>query len=64
MRSESSGSIHGSSAKTESEDVRPEEQVPADEGPADLRPLPSWRGGQPRVDISDRDALYRVMEEE
>ena len=29
-----------------------------------LEPLPSWRGGQPLVDISDRDALYRVMDEE
>ena len=27
-----------------------------------LAPLPSWRGGQPLVDVSDRDALYRVME--
>ena len=64
MRSESSGSIHGNPARTESEDTPPEEQVPAEEGSADLKPLPSWRGGQPLVDISDRDALYRAMEEE
>jgi hypothetical protein len=30
----------------------------------DLPPLPSWNGGEPLVDIADRDALYRAMEEE
>lgn len=30
----------------------------------DLPPLPSWRGGTQLVDISDRDALYRAMEED
>ncbi len=29
-----------------------------------LKPLPTWRGGEPLVDIADRDALYGVMEEE
>lgn len=29
----------------------------------DLPPLPSYRMGQPFVDIADRDALYRAMEE-
>ena len=29
-----------------------------------LRSLPSWNGGEELVDISDRDALYRAMEEE
>ena len=29
-----------------------------------LTPLPTWNGGKERVDISDREALYRVMEEE
>lgn len=29
-----------------------------------LPPLPSWRSGGHMVDISDRDALYRVMDEE
>ncbi len=29
-----------------------------------LPPLPSWSGGTPRVDIADRDALDRVMEED
>lgn len=29
----------------------------------DLKPLPSWDGGLPRVDIANRDELYRVMEE-
>ncbi len=35
-----------------------------DDPPDTLPPLPTWRGGEPLVDISDRDALYRVMEEE
>lgn len=29
-----------------------------------LKPLPSWDGGRPRVDIANRDELYRAMEEE
>jgi len=34
-------------------------------GPAgDLPPLPTYRMGPPRVDLADRDALYRAMEEE
>ena len=28
-----------------------------------LRALPSWRGGRELVDISNRNELYRVMEE-
>lgn len=40
------------------------EPVPRESGADALEPLPSWRGGQPLVDIADRDALYRVMEEE
>jgi len=28
----------------------------------DLPPLPSFHGGQPLVDIGDRDALYQAME--
>jgi len=32
--------------------------------PGDLRPLPTFDMGPPLVDISDRDALYRAMEEE
>ena len=28
-----------------------------------LPPLPSFDGGRPLVDVSDRDALYRAMEE-
>ena len=27
-----------------------------------LRQLPTWRGGKPRVDIADRNALYDFME--
>jgi plasmid stability protein len=29
-----------------------------------LRPLPTFRGGRELVDISNRDALYRLMEED
>ena len=29
-----------------------------------LNPLPSWNSGGFRVDIADRDALYRVTEED
>lgn len=29
--------------------------------PAALPPLPRFSGGRPRVDVADRDALYRVM---
>ena len=40
------------------------EPTSADGPPDTLAPLPTWRAGRPLVDISDRDALYRVMEEE
>lgn len=29
-----------------------------------LKPLPSWDGGLPSVDIANREKLYRAMEEE
>ena len=32
--------------------------------PDTLPPLPTWNSGGFRVDIADRDALYRVMEED
>ena len=32
--------------------------------PASLLPLPTWNSGGFRVDIADRDALYRAMEED
>ena len=35
-----------------------------DKSPAESPPLPSWNGGGELVDIADRDALYRAMEEE
>ena len=35
-----------------------------DARPANLPPLPAWNGGEELVDLSDRDALYRAMEEE
>ena len=31
---------------------------------SELPPLPTWRSGGFQVDIADRDALYRAMEEE
>ena len=38
--------------------------TPADGQPAALPPLPTWRSGGFRIDIANREALYRVMEEE
>lgn len=38
-------------------------EVPAKE-PAELPPLPTWNSGGFKVDVADRDALYRVMEED
>jgi hypothetical protein len=32
-----------------------------DEPPSELPPLPSFSGGAERVDVADRDALYRTM---
>ena len=32
--------------------------------PDELPPLPTWNSGGFKVDIADRDALYRVMEED
>jgi len=34
------------------------------EGSRDLPPLPSFNLGGARVDIADRDALYRAMDDE
>ena len=35
------------------------------ETPSDpLPPLPTWSGGELLVDVSNRDELYRVMDEE
>ena len=31
--------------------------------PVSLPPLPSWRGGEMLVDVSNRDELYGAMEE-
>ena len=31
---------------------------------AELPPLPSFRGGKALVDIADRDAMYRILNEE
>ncbi|MCY4075198.1 MAG: CopG family transcriptional regulator [Acidobacteria bacterium] len=38
--------------------------VATGETPEPLSPLPTWDSGGNLVDIDDRDALYRAMEEE
>ncbi len=40
------------------------EPVASDLPAAELPPLPTWNGGKQLVDISNRDLLYRAMEEE
>lgn len=39
------------------------ESAPTDSPSAELPPLPTWNGGKELVDISNRDLLYRTMEE-
>ena len=39
-------------------------KVATGETPGPLPPLPTWDSGGHLVDIDDRDALYRAMEEE
>lgn len=36
-------------------------RTPADGQPDNLPPLPTWRSGGFRVDISNREELYRIM---
>ena len=36
----------------------------SDTQPAGAPPLPAWNGGEELADLSNRDALYRAMEEE
>ena len=38
--------------------------TPANAQPDTLPPLPTWRSGGFRVDIANREEIYRVMEEE
>jgi len=40
------------------------EPAPSDPPPTELRPLPAWSGGKELVDLSNRDPLYKLMEEE
>ena len=40
------------------------EPTPSDPPSTELSPLPTWNGGKELVDISNRDSLYRAMEEE
>ena len=40
------------------------EPAPPNSPSTELPPLPTWNGGKELVDISDRDALYKAMEEE
>lgn len=39
------------------------EPIAADSPATELPPLPTWNGGKQLVDISNRDSLYRAMEE-
>ncbi len=43
--------------------VKPEDSAPPDDEAGDLPPLPSWDCGGSLVDISNREALYRVLDE-
>ena len=38
--------------------------LPAGNQPDALQPLPTWRSGGFRVDISNREELYRIMTED
>ena len=40
------------------------ERMPGDAQTEPLPPLPTWRSGGLQVDIGDREALYRVMEDD
>ena len=40
------------------------EPAQSDSPPLELGPLPTWSGGKELVDISNRDLLYNVMEEQ
>ena len=40
------------------------EPARSDTASGELPPLPSWNGGRELVDICNRDALYRALEEE
>ena len=39
------------------------EPAPTDSPSAEVRPLPTWNGGKELIEISNRDLLYRAMEE-
>ncbi len=40
-----------------------DEGADADPSPRSIPPLPTWHGGEMLVDVSNRDELYRVMDE-
>ena len=40
------------------------EPATSDSPATDLAPLPTWNGGRELVDISNRDLLFKVMEEQ
>ena len=40
------------------------EPAPSDSPSTEFSPLPTWNGCKELVDISNRDSLYRAMEEE
>ena len=64
MRSESRDPDDRNPGSNEEDNGPREAPVPGEAETVALEPLPTWRAGRPLVDISDRDALYRVMEEE
>lgn len=39
-------------------------RAPIDDQPQAMPPLPKWRSGGFRIDISDKEDLYRLMYEE
>ena len=64
MRSESRDPDDRNPGRKEEDNEPREAPDPGEAETVALEPLPTWRGGGHLVDISDRDALYRVMEEE
>jgi hypothetical protein len=64
MRSESRDPEDRNAGRNEEDNGPREAPDPGEAETVELKPLPTWRAGGPLVDISDRDALYRVMEEE
>ena len=43
--------------------TKPEDNPTKDGEGDDLPPLPSWQGGRELVDVSNREELYRILDE-